>query len=93
MSDEGGVWGLRYRVSGIRSVLATDQINLNPKSQIGNWNSEFGNRKSEIGNRTFPYIVFTSKLRHKYQHATDRYGSQHFAIFSICAGLGILRLR
>ena len=51
------------------------------------------NRKLEIVNRKFPYIVFTSKLRHKYQHATDLYGSQHFAIFSICAGLGILRLR
>lgn len=37
------------------------------------------------------YIVLISRLRHRYQHATDRYGSQAFAIFSICAGLGILR--
>src|ERR1700730_10179481 len=41
--------------------------------------------------RRWRYMVFTSKLRDKYQHATDRYGSQHFAIFSICSGLGSLR--
>src|SRR5579864_8826953 len=36
------------------------------------------------------YIVFISKLRHRYQQATLRYGSHGFAIFSICTGLGIL---
>jgi hypothetical protein len=41
----------------------------------------------------FPrYTVLISKLRHKYQQAMLRYGSHGFAIFSICAGLGSLRL-
>src|SRR5437773_551272 len=40
-------------------------------------NSKIVDRKSTINNqqstiKNVPYIVFTSKLRHKYQHAIDR---------------------
>src|SRR5215469_14469177 len=39
------------------------------------------------------YIVLISRLRHKYQQATERYGVHDFAIFSMSFGLGHLRLR
>src|ERR1700730_7252182 len=37
------------------------------------------------------YMVLISRLRHRYQQATDRYGSHDFAIFAIISGFGILR--
>src|SRR5882757_3972913 len=49
--------------------------------------------RSEISVLRFSagYKVFISRLRHRYQQATDRYGSHGFAIFVITSGLGILR--
>jgi len=39
------------------------------------------------------YMVLKSRLRHRYQQATLRYGSQRLAIFSICSGVGSLIFR
>ena len=49
------------------------------------------NLKSEICNLQSFYMVLISRLRHRYQQATTRYGSHAFAIFAIYFGLGILR--
>src|SRR5436305_1774436 len=51
-----------------------------------------GRFESAIRNlKSLFYMVLISRLRHKYQHATERYGSQDFAIFVMTSGLGILR--
>src|SRR6266852_4424906 len=36
--------------------------------------------------KSLPYMVFISRLRHRYQQATERYGSHTLAIFAITSG-------
>ncbi len=45
----------------------------------------------ELQRTNYSSTVLISRLRHRYQHAIERYGAHGFAIFSITAGFGHLR--